>query len=148
MRKIVVVDYGSGNLRSVSKALEAVAGSHCSVEVSSDPAAVKAAERIVLPGQGAMGDCMAHLRASGLEQAVRESLRSKPVFAVCIGMQMLFEESEENQATGLGIFRGKDGTACTRHGSIRFGKEFPTEPGSIWCTATLSPLKTCGLLSA
>lgn len=107
MRKIVVVDYGSGNLRSVSKALEAVAGSHCSVEVSSDPAAVKAAERIVLPGQGAMGDCMAHLRASGLEQAVRESLRSKPVFAVCIGMQMLFEESEENQATGLGIFRGK-----------------------------------------
>ena len=107
MKRIVVVDYGSGNLRSVSKALEAVADRQCTVEVSSDPVAVKAAERIVLPGQGAMGDCMAHLRSSGLEEAVREALCSKPVFAVCIGMQMLFEESEENQALGLGIFPGK-----------------------------------------
>lgn len=107
MKKIVVVDYGSGNLRSVSKALEAVAGANASVAVSSDPAEVLAADRVVLPGQGAMGDCMRHLHESGLEEAVRFSLANKPVFAVCIGLQMLFDESDENSAKGLGIFRGR-----------------------------------------
>ena len=107
MKRIVVVDYGSGNLRSVSKALEAVAGAGAEVIVSSDPAVVEAADRIVLPGQGAMGACMRHLQASGLEEAVRHALAEKPVFAVCIGLQMLFEESEENGARGLGIFPGR-----------------------------------------
>lgn len=107
MRKIVVVDYGSGNLKSVSKALEAVAQAGDEVQVSSDPREVKNADRIVLPGQGAMGDCMAHLKASGLEEAVRSALASKPVFAVCIGMQMLFRESEEDHAQGLGILPGR-----------------------------------------
>ena len=74
MKKVVVVDYGSGNLRSVSKALEAVAGSDASVVVSSDPAAVRAADRIVLPGQGAMADCMHHLLGSGLADVVRDAL--------------------------------------------------------------------------
>ena len=63
MRKIIVVDYGSGNLRSVSKALEAVAQYGDEVKVSSDPKEVGSADRIVLPGQGAMGDCMRHLKA-------------------------------------------------------------------------------------
>ncbi|MCG5031084.1 imidazole glycerol phosphate synthase subunit HisH [Mesosutterella sp. OilRF-GAM-744-9] len=107
MRKIIVVDYGSGNLRSVSKALEAVAQSGDEVKVSSDPKEVGSADRIVLPGQGAMGDCMRHLKASGLEEAVRSALATKPVFAVCIGMQMLFRESEEDHAQGLGILPGR-----------------------------------------
>ena len=107
MKKIVVVDYGSGNLRSVAKALEAVAKAGEEVRVTSEPAEVRAADRIVLPGQGAMGDCMRHLQDSGLEEAVREAFATKPVFAVCIGLQMLFEESEENQAKGLGIFPGR-----------------------------------------
>ena len=107
MKKVVVVDYGSGNLRSVSKALEAVAGSDASVAVSSDPAAVRAADRIVLPGQGAMADCMHHLLDSGLADVVRDALVNKPVFAVCIGLQMLFEESEEGDAKGFGFFRGR-----------------------------------------
>lgn len=107
MKKIVVVDYGSGNLRSVAKALEAVAKAGEEVRVSSDPVEVRAAGRIVLPGQGAMGDCMRHLRDSGLEKAVRDAFATKPVFAVCIGLQMLFEESEENNAKGLGIFPGR-----------------------------------------
>lgn len=95
MKKVVVVDYGSGNLRSVSKALEAVAGSDASVVVSSDPAAVRAADRIVLPGQGAMADCMHHLLGSGLADVVRDALVNKPVFAVCIGLQMLLRKARK-----------------------------------------------------
>ncbi|MCI5850118.1 MAG: imidazole glycerol phosphate synthase subunit HisH [Sutterellaceae bacterium] len=107
MKRIVVVDYGSGNLKSVSKALEAVAGKDESVAVSSDPAAVRSADRIVLPGQGAMGDCMKHLNESGLREEVLRAFSEKPVFAVCIGLQMLFEESEEGNSLGLGVFRGR-----------------------------------------
>jgi len=94
-----------GNLRSVAKAIEHVAP-HERVEVTSDPAVVNAAARVVFPGQGAMPDCMRYLRESGLEQPVRDAARSKPLLAVCIGEQMLFECSEEGDTPGLGLFTG------------------------------------------
>jgi glutamine amidotransferase len=94
-----------GNLRSVAKALEHVAPS-ATVRITSDPAVVKAADRVVFPGQGAMPDCMRYLRESGLEDAVREAAASKPLLAVCIGEQMLFEHSEEGDTAGLGLFPG------------------------------------------
>ena len=102
---IAIVDYGMGNLRSVAKALEHVAPT-TTVRISSDPTEIRAAERIVFPGQGAMPDCMRYLRESGLEEAVRAAAASKPVLAVCIGEQMLFEHSEEGDTPGLGLFAG------------------------------------------
>ncbi len=102
---IAVVDYGMGNLRSVAKALEHVAPRE-SVRVTSDPAQVNAADRVVFPGQGAMPDCMRYLRESGLEESVRAAAASKPLLAVCIGEQMLFAHSEEGNVEGLALFPG------------------------------------------
>ncbi|HVG03308.1 MAG TPA: imidazole glycerol phosphate synthase subunit HisH [Burkholderiaceae bacterium] len=102
---IAVVDCGMGNLRSVAKAIEHVAP-HERVEVTSDSAVVQAAARVVFPGQGAMPDCMRTLRESGLEPALRNAAASKPLLAVCIGEQMLFERSEEGDTPGLGLFGG------------------------------------------
>ena len=107
-RVVVVVDYGMGNLRSVSQAvLHVAAGSDVEVKVSSRPEDVLAAERIVLPGQGAMRDCMRELRDSGLRDAVLEAARCKPLLGVCVGMQMLLEHSEEQDTPGLGLFAGQ-----------------------------------------
>jgi glutamine amidotransferase len=103
---IVVVDYGMGNLRSVAKAIEHVAPKQA-VSISSDPAAVRAADRVVFPGQGAMPDCMRYLREAGLVDAVREAAATKPLLAVCVGEQMLFQHSEEGGVDGLGIFAGR-----------------------------------------
>ncbi len=107
---IAVIDYGMGNLRSVAKALEHVAPKE-SVLVTSDGAAIDRAARIVFPGQGAMPDCMRYLREAGLEDAVLRALQSRPVLAVCIGEQMLFDYSEETHTPGtttpgLGLFAG------------------------------------------
>ncbi|MEG2155230.1 MAG: imidazole glycerol phosphate synthase subunit HisH [Burkholderiaceae bacterium] len=104
---IAVVDYGSGNLRSVAKAIEHVAPKGVAVKISSDPREIEAASRVVFPGQGAMPDCMRNLGASGLEDAVRGALANKPVLAICIGEQMLFDRSEEGGIAGLGLFRGE-----------------------------------------
>jgi imidazole glycerol-phosphate synthase subunit HisH len=106
MSTIAVVDYGMGNLRSVSKAIEHVAPAH-RVLVTSDPAAVDAAERVVFPGQGAMPDCMRELERFGLREAVVRATRAKPLLGICIGAQMLFEWSAEGDTPGLGVFRGK-----------------------------------------
>jgi glutamine amidotransferase len=107
MKKIVVVDYGMGNLRSVAQALRAVAP-EAEVLISGDPAAIDGAERIVLPGQGAMRDCMASLRESGVQEALLRAAASKPMMGVCVGEQMLFDASEENGNTpGLGLLPGK-----------------------------------------
>lgn len=104
---VAVVDYGMGNLRSVSQAvMAAAADSAVRVVVTQDPAEVRAASRVVLPGQGAMRDCMAALRDSGMEQAVREAAVSKPLFGVCVGMQMLLDHSEEGDTPGLGLIAG------------------------------------------
>lgn len=116
-RTVAVVDYGMGNLRSVAQAVAHAArelareGEAFDVVVTSDPDAVAAAERVVLPGQGAMPDCMRELRSSGLEAAVREAAASKPLLGVCIGMQMLLDRSEEGEAAGgtpgLGLIAGE-----------------------------------------
>lgn len=102
---IAVIDYGMGNLRSVSKALEHVAGAQ-EVIVTADPAVVAAADRVVFPGQGAMPDCMRELEARGLRPAVLAAAREKPFLGICIGLQMLFEQSEEGNVAGLGVFAG------------------------------------------
>lgn len=103
---VAVIDYGMGNLRSVSKALEHVAGG-VPVIVTADPAEVLRAERVVFPGQGAMPDCMRELEARGLKQAVLDAARDKPFLGICIGLQMLFEHSEEGNVPGLGVFAGQ-----------------------------------------
>jgi glutamine amidotransferase len=104
--KIVVVD-GLGNLRSVAQALRA-ADPEADVLVSSNPADIDAADRVVLPGQGAMRDCMSSLRESGAEEAVLRAMKTRPVMGVCVGEQMLFDASEENEGTpGLGLLPGK-----------------------------------------
>jgi imidazole glycerol-phosphate synthase subunit HisH len=103
--KIAVVDYGMGNLRSVSKALEHVAP-RAEVIVTAEPDRILSCERVVVPGQGAMRDCMRQLRESGAREAVIEAARSKPFLGLCIGLQMLFERGEEGDTPGLGILRG------------------------------------------
>lgn len=95
-----------GNLRSVAQALRHVAP-EADVRISGDPADIRAADRIVLPGQGAMRDCMRSLRESGVQDALLEAARSKPLFGVCVGEQMLFDWSEEGDTPGLGLLPGK-----------------------------------------
>lgn len=106
MNKIVVVDYGMGNLRSVAQALRAVAP-EANVLISGQVADIEGADRIVLPGQGAMPHCMQSLRESGVQEALMAAARSKPLMGVCIGEQMLFDVSEEGNAAGLGLLPGK-----------------------------------------
>jgi glutamine amidotransferase len=106
MKKIVVVDYGMGNLRSVAQALRAVAP-EADVLISGEVADIESADRIVLPGQGAMPDCMRSLRESGVQEALMVAARTKPLMGVCIGEQMLFDGSEEGDAAGLGLLPGK-----------------------------------------
>lgn len=102
---IAVVDYGMGNLRSVSKALEHVAPTK-TVLVTSSPDEIARAERVVFPGQGAMPDCIRELDARGLRSAVLHAAENKPFLGICIGLQMLFEHSEEGDCAGLGLFKG------------------------------------------
>ena len=106
-RTVAVVDYGMGNLRSVSQAVMHVArDSGVDVIVTSRPDEVYAAERVVLPGQGAMPDCMRELRDSGLQEAVLHAAANKPLMGVCVGMQMLLSRSEEGPTDGLGLIDG------------------------------------------
>lgn len=104
--RIAVIDYGMGNLRSVAKAIEHVAGD-ARVVVTADAREVAAAARVVFPGQGAMPDCMRELEARGLREAVIQAAASKPFLGICVGEQMLFEYSEEGDVPGLGIFPGE-----------------------------------------
>ena len=103
--KVAVVDYGMGNLRSVWQALAHVANGR-EIVVTADPAELRAAERVVFPGQGAMPDCMRELDVRGLRQAVLDAARDKPFLGICIGQQMLFEHSAEGDVPGLGVFAG------------------------------------------
>ncbi len=106
---VAVVDYGMGNLRSVAQAVihAATAVDHVDVVVTSDPQVVRDAHRVVLPGQGAMPDCMMELERSGLRDAVLEAAAAKPLFGVCVGMQMLLDHSEEGPTDGLGLIPGR-----------------------------------------
>lgn len=119
-RVVAVVDYGMGNLWSVVKGLEHVAADGQQVVLTADADCIASADRVVLPGQGAMADCMSHLRNSGLMPAVLEACRSKPLFGICVGEQMLFERSEEGPSDCLGIFPGD---------VRRFEPEFTTDQG-------------------
>jgi glutamine amidotransferase len=104
MRTVAVIDYGMGNLRSVAQAVMAAAhDSNIQVVITAKLEEVQAAERVVLPGQGAMRDCMRELHDSGLMPAVLDAAANKPLFGVCVGMQMLLNHSAEG---------GADGTAC------------------------------------
>jgi imidazole glycerol-phosphate synthase subunit HisH len=105
MIDIAVVDYGMGNLRSVSKALEHVAPNK-NVLVTSNASDIAAAARVVFPGQGAMPDCMRELESRGLHEAVVNAAANKPFLGICIGLQLLFQHSEEGDANGLGILAG------------------------------------------
>ena len=104
--KIAIIDYGVGNLRSVEKAFAATG---CEAVVSSDESELRAAERLVLPGVGAFGACMKALRERGFDRLVRERVEAgTPLLGVCVGMQLLFDESEEFGSTpGLGLLRGR-----------------------------------------
>ena len=106
MTDIVVVDYGMGNLRSVAKAIAHVAPQRAIV-VSGDPSTIRAARRVVLPGQSAMPDCMRALSESGLRDVVVEAARARPFLGICLGLQMLFDTSEEGPTAGLGVLAGK-----------------------------------------
>jgi glutamine amidotransferase len=120
MKTVVVVDHGSGNLRSVSQAvMRAAQGSGFEVQVSARPEDLLAAERIVLPGQGALHDCMRGVQEAGLTEAVLEAATRKPLMGVCVGMQMLLDRSEEGPADGLGVIPGE---------VIRFQLKGQTQP--------------------
>jgi len=106
MADVVVVDYGMGNLRSVEQALRKVAPT-AEIVVSDDARVVADARRVVFPGQGAMPDCMRELDARGLRDAVISAAAAKPFLGICIGLQLLFEHSEEGNTVGLGILPGK-----------------------------------------
>ncbi|SDV51278.1 imidazole glycerol phosphate synthase subunit HisH [Chitinasiproducens palmae] len=103
---IAIVDYGMGNLRSVSQALQHAAP-EASVSIVSSPQAIADAHRVVLPGQGAMPDCMRCLHESGLFDAVIAASRDKPLLGVCVGEQMLFDASDEGDTPGLGLLPGR-----------------------------------------
>jgi glutamine amidotransferase len=103
---VAVVDYGMGNLRSVAKAIEHVAPEHL-VQVTSDPAVIAAADRVVVPGQGAMPDCMRELGQRGLRDAVVRAAAEKPFLGICVGLQMLFGRAAEGNVMGLGILPGR-----------------------------------------
>jgi len=106
MTEVVIIDYGMGNLHSVSKALQAVGAT--SVRISSEPSVIREAERLVLPGVGAIKDCMAQLTQLGLCDLIREVSLNRPFLGICLGMQALMERSEENGGiAGLGLFRGQ-----------------------------------------
>jgi glutamine amidotransferase len=107
-RSIVVVDYGMGNLRSVSKAIEHVCAAGDQVLVTDDPQRIADADRIVFPGQGAARDCMAAISDHQLNQAILNAAKGKPFLGICMGLQVLMEFSEENGGTPLlGLFPGE-----------------------------------------
>ena len=114
-KTVVVVDYGMGNLFSMAQAVRRAAqGSDFDVVITARPDEVRAAERIILPGQGAMPDCVRELRDSGLQESVLEAASCKPMFGVCVGMQMLLDQSHEGRkespgvlTPGLGLIHGE-----------------------------------------
>jgi|SRR5579862_1267246 len=106
MPDIAVIDYGMGNLRSVAKALKHVAPER-TIVVSDDPAVIRSAARVVLPGQSAMPDCMRCLNESGLRDVVLETLHDRPFLGICLGLQMLFTGSEEGPTDCLGVLPGR-----------------------------------------
>ena len=107
MKTVIIIDYGMSNLRSVSKALEHVAGRDWCVVVSDQADAIMQADKIVFPGQGAIGQCMHLLQQSGLAELIQQALESKPFLGICLGLQSLLTLSEENGGTaGFNVIAG------------------------------------------
>lgn len=107
MNRVVVLDYGSSNLRSVLKAMQYVAGTAQGITLSADPETILAADRIVFPGQGAIKQCMSSLSDRGLVEVLLECIRNKPFLGICLGLQCLMDSSDEDGGTkGLGIIPG------------------------------------------
>lgn len=139
-RVVAVVDYGMGNLRSVVKALEHVADEGQQVLLTSDPNVIDSAERVLLPGQGAMADCMRHLRDSGLKDNVLQACAHKPLLGICVGEQMMFERSEEGPAECLGLFPGEvrrfEPEMTTQRGlkvpHMGWNRVFQKRPHALW----------------
>ena len=103
MPSVAIIDYGMGNLHSVAKAIEHVAPEH-QVQITSELSVVRNADRVILPGVGAMRDCMAEIQRLGVDDWVREAAREKPLLGICVGMQALMARSEENQGVdGIGL---------------------------------------------
>ena len=108
LETVAVIDYGMGNLRSVSKAVEHVAAGRVEIRVTDEAREIENADRVVFPGQGAMRDCMAELAAHGLTEPMRACLGAKPVLGICMGLQVLFDSSEEDPDTpGFGWLPGR-----------------------------------------
>ena len=145
---VAVIDYGMGNLRSVAQAvIHATQDTRVNAVITADPAQVRAAHRVVLPGQGAMADCMSALRESGLQEAVLEAAASKPLFGVCIGMQMLLTHSDEGHTAagtpGLDLIGGtvRRFDLAGQHASdgsrykvpqMGWNRVFRTRPHPVW----------------
>ena len=107
-QRITVIDYGMGNLRSVAKAVEHVAGQDDEILITDDPQLILASDRILFPGQGAARDCMAAISDHHLNQAILDAAHCKPFLGICMGQQVLLEYSEENGGTELlGLYPGK-----------------------------------------
>ena len=107
MTTVAIIDYGMGNLHSIAKAVEHVAGAQ-RVTVTAEAAAIRGADRVIFPGVGAIRDCMQELQRLGLDQVIREVAGQRPLLGVCLGMQALLETSEENGGTqALGVFAGE-----------------------------------------
>ncbi len=120
MTTVAVIDYGMGNIRSVSRALE-YAGGDCRVVVSYDPQRILAADHVVFPGVGALRDCMSELHRLELDDVVRECAASRPFLGICLGMQALMDSSEENDGTaGLAVVPGE---------AVRFTATAPAADG-------------------
>lgn len=167
MTQVAVIDYGMGNLHSIHKALQH-ADPQARVEVTSDPQAMRRADRVVFPGVGAIRDCMAALRRLELASVLEELAAHKPFLGICLGMQALLEESEENEGIAcLGLLPGRvkrfpehltdaDGVALkiphmgwnqsTKRRPTHCGKAFPKTAGSILCIVTM-PARTTGGMS-
>ncbi len=119
MKKIVIVDYGMGNLHSVSKALSYVCDKNTKIIISNKACDINSADKVVLPGQGAIAGCMEHINAQGLYEAIQNATKTKPFLAICIGPQLLMDFSEENGGVkGFGVFKGQ---------SKRFDKSLPKQ---------------------
>lgn len=119
MQRVAVIDYGSSNLRSVEKAIEHVADDQTKVIVTADASVINEADRVVFPGQGAIGDCMRNLEEKGLDQVIKSAMQDKPFFGICLGLQSLMAWSDEDGGVeGLGLIPGK---------VVRFAKA-PSDP--------------------
>lgn len=103
MTTVALLDYGVGNLYSVANALKVAGGD---ITITCDPAVIKASDKVMLPGVGAMRDAMANMTAHGIDVAVKDALATKPVMAICVGMQAMFEISEEGDVPCLGVLKG------------------------------------------